>query len=370
MPPMDVVVPGLQALIAFQCLLFSAYLFAGRRLGVLANRINLALLLVLAAHMLLNLLSPHVPAGSLGPLMLGAGLLYGPLILLYLNSLVFRGYRWRALHWLHLLPAVLLGSWVAMRPMPALLAAGATFASLGIYLSLSIRLLHRFRRVLADTQSALGLMAMDWAWTLLRLSGLILLVNMASVALQSGLGRGALAQVSEIALFLVLLLLASSFILKGLLQPELFAGITEEDQRISEQRMRGTGAGELSQARQSDIQQALLAYMQSHKPYLNPLLSLATLGRQLGETPRYVSQVINARLHMNFSDFINGYRIEEAKQRLADPSSERTVLDILQDCGFSTKSNFNRAFRQHVGTTPSAFRKRALDAAAAGKDLK
>ena len=63
-------------------------------------------------------------------------------------------------------------------------------------------------------------------------------------------------------------------------------------------------------------------------------------------------------------------KFEEAKQRLADPSSERTILDILQDCGFSTKSNFNRAFRQHVGTTPSAYRKRALDAAAAGKYLK
>ena len=356
-PLIKIIIPGLQALIAFQCALFAAYLIAGRKLDRLANRINLGLLLAFAIHMLFNLINQHLFVAALPPISFGFGLLYGPLILFYIKSLVYRDFRWRRNHWLHLLPAGALCLLPLAVAIPAWFAALAIFVSLACYLALAIAALHRFRRVLVSTQSAQDVLAMDWAWRLLRFTAWVLLANVISVALQYGGGPVLLGQLAEIALFLVLLTLVSAFVFKGLLQPQLFAGISDEDQQIADHRP--TAGSELDEPRQSAIEQALLSHMETRKPYLEPLLSLGSLGRQLGETPRYVSQVINTRLGKSFSDFINGYRIEEAKRRLAERDSERPILDILLDCGFSTKSNFNRAFKQHVGMTPSEFRKRA-----------
>jgi AraC-like DNA-binding protein len=355
MEPMTIVIPGLQAIIAFQCLLFALYLVVGNKLGRLANRINLALLLVLAVHMVFNLFNQHLSVDALPPIAFGFGLMYGPFILLYIRSLTYRDFRWRGRYFVHFAPGLLLA--LVASQVPTLWVAVATFVSMGSYLYLSYRALARFRGVLRQTQSAQDLIAMNWAKYILLLNAAGLLLNIVSVVMSAKLGSNNLAALAEISLFLVLLVMVNAFIFKGLLQPELFAGITADDEAIARQSAAGVASQELSAERQLQIQQSLLAHMSSRRPYLDPLFSLSALGRQLGETPRYVSQVINAHLGMNFSDFVNGYRIDEAKQRLADVNSPQTVLEILYACGFSTKSNFNRAFKQQVGMTPSEYRK-------------
>ncbi len=351
---MTIVIPGLQAIVASQCLLFAVYLLVGGKLGRVANRINLALLLVLAVHMVFNLFNQHLFVDAMPPIAFGFGLMYGPFILLYIRSLIYRDFRWQRRYFAHFVPGVLLAlaaSWV-----PTVWVAMATFTSMGSYLFLSYRALSRFRRVLQQTQSAQDLIAMNWAQNILLLNAAGLLLNIISVVLSINFASGSLTAVAEISLFLILLIMVNAFIFKGLLQPELFAGITADDEAITVQSATAVAGQELSDERQQQIQQSLLAHMERNKPYLDPLFSLSALGRQLGETPRYVSQVINRRLGTNFSDFVNGYRIEEAKQRLADAATPQTVMEILFACGFSTKSNFNRAFKQQVGMTPSAYR--------------
>jgi AraC-like DNA-binding protein len=352
---MTVVIPGLQAIIAFQCLLFAVYLVVGNKLGRLANRINLALLLVLAVHMVFNLFNQHLFVDALPPIAFGFGLMYGPFILLYIRSLMYRDFSWRRRYFVHFVPGLLLA--LTASRIPILWVAAATFLSMASYLYLSYRALARFRQVLRQTQSAQDLIAMNWAKNILLLNAAGLLLNIVSVVMSATLGSSSLAVLAEISLFLILLVMVNAFIFRGLLQPELFAGITADDEAIARQCASGVASHELSAERQQQIKQSLLARMASHRPYLDPLFSLSALGRQLGETPRYVSQVINTQLGMNFSDFVNGYRINEAKQQLADVASSRTVLEILFACGFSTKSNFNRAFKQQVGMTPSEYRK-------------
>ena len=58
-------------------------------------------------------------------------------------------------------------------------------------------------------------------------------------------------------------------------------------------------------------------------------------------------------------DFVNEFRIKEAKSILKDPSKkEFTVLEILYEVGFNSKSSFNTAFKKHTGLTPTQFRKK------------
>lgn len=103
----------------------------------------------------------------------------------------------------------------------------------------------------------------------------------------------------------------------------------------------------------------LMKYMEKEKPYLIFSITLSDISKNLSIPQNYLSQVINELLNQNFYDFINCYRIKEAKKILTDTEyKKRTVLEILYDVGFNSKSTFYTAFTKEVGITPVAFRKR------------
>jgi AraC-like DNA-binding protein len=98
--------------------------------------------------------------------------------------------------------------------------------------------------------------------------------------------------------------------------------------------------------------------------YRDNQLTLRALCDEIRENPHYVSQVINQEFGRNFYDYVNQHRIEHAKSALiADP--EQSVLQIALDAGFNSKSTFNAAFREHVGCTPTAYRREHVSLAAA-----
>jgi AraC-like DNA-binding protein len=81
------------------------------------------------------------------------------------------------------------------------------------------------------------------------------------------------------------------------------------------------------------------------------------------ETPEHrLRRLINQKLgHRNFADYLNGYRIAEARRRLADPAEVRaTVASIAFDLGYGSLGPFNRAFRAATGSTPTEWRRHAL----------
>ena len=141
------------------------------------------------------------------------------------------------------------------------------------------------------------------------------------------------------------------FVFKGLLQPALFHGENREPTGPKYEK------SALSEPRKQKMLDELQSYMQNRKPHLNPELTLAQLAEALNIQPKYLSQVINEKLGKNFFDFVNCYRIEEAKAKLVNPPDEKiTVLEVLYDVGFNSKSSFNAAFKKATGMTPSQFR--------------
>lgn len=102
----------------------------------------------------------------------------------------------------------------------------------------------------------------------------------------------------------------------------------------------------------------LLQIMETEKPYLNSELTLRELAEKLSMSTHNLSEILNARLNQNFYDFINRYRVEEVKRRLANKESERfSLIAIAFDSGFNSKSTFNTIFKKHTGITPSQYRK-------------
>ncbi len=97
--------------------------------------------------------------------------------------------------------------------------------------------------------------------------------------------------------------------------------------------------------------------MEVEKLHKESELKLADLAEKLDISPNHLSQVINEALGQNFFDFVNQYRIEEAKQLLADGSSKQyTLLSIAYEVGFNNKTSFNNFFKKFTGMTPSQFR--------------
>lgn len=92
--------------------------------------------------------------------------------------------------------------------------------------------------------------------------------------------------------------------------------------------------------------------------YREPALTIAQVAKRSGYPEYLVSAVINRRFGGTFWDYINRLRVEAVRTHLAERADTRTILDIAYDCGFTSKSTFNAAFKRQVGETPSSYRRR------------
>jgi len=98
--------------------------------------------------------------------------------------------------------------------------------------------------------------------------------------------------------------------------------------------------------------------MQQNQPYLNNDLKLPILAKEVGLLPHQLSQIINQKARIKYTDYINQYRITEAQERLRNPKYEQlTIMAIAYDVGFNTKSAFYTAFKKQVHASPSQYRK-------------
>lgn len=99
--------------------------------------------------------------------------------------------------------------------------------------------------------------------------------------------------------------------------------------------------------------------MNIEKVYRDETLSLQALAQKISISPHQLSQLLNEKLNKNFSEFINFYRVREAKKLLQNRNNgNRKILAIAFDVGFNTKSAFNNAFKKHTRMTASEYRKR------------
>jgi AraC-like DNA-binding protein len=114
----------------------------------------------------------------------------------------------------------------------------------------------------------------------------------------------------------------------------------------------------LTEQEATALKDALLAVMDKERLYQNSDLTLADLADRLDTTPHKLSEVLNSQLEQTFYDFVNAYRVQDVKRRIADERLRHLkILSLAMDAGFASKSTFNHVFRQHTGRTPSAYRR-------------
>jgi AraC-like DNA-binding protein len=106
-----------------------------------------------------------------------------------------------------------------------------------------------------------------------------------------------------------------------------------------------------------EIQERLEKVMLEQQPFLNEELNLSKLAILAGVSDKKLSILLNHYMNTSFYDYINTFRVDLVKKRLVDPNSDAyTIMAIANDCGFKSKSNFNRTFKRLTGESPSMFR--------------
>lgn len=142
-------------------------------------------------------------------------------------------------------------------------------------------------------------------------------------------------------------------VLKALHSPKLFRGITV-DLKLSKELAYKNDAAKDETTKQI---KALKKHMETNEPFLDSSITIQDLSNQMHLNVRDLSVLINHTIGQHFFDFINNYRIEKAKEILRDPDKKQlTVLEILYEVGFNSKSSFNTAFKNHTGLTPTQYR--------------
>jgi len=159
----------------------------------------------------------------------------------------------------------------------------------------------------------------------------------------------------------VALLVTCWFVLKAMNHPELFRGINSKLQLTKDILPKENNSVEEINSNQNEAITSQISilknYMTEKEPYLDPSLTIQELANQINIPVRDLSVLINHHMDQHFFDFVNEYRIQKAMHILKDQSkSNLTILEILYEVGFNSKSSFNTSFKKYTNLTPTAYR--------------
>lgn len=380
-------------LIVFVSLLMAAFLLTMKSENKLSNLL-LALFMIVSAedsdsNFIGSYIYPSFPA--LGMLINSTVLLKLPLLYLYFLSVIYSDFKLKRKHLFHAIPFILVN--LALIPRfyiqdfagkVAYLDANTlsdrlieiqfsyilVHIQIAAYLVASFLIINKYRRLLLENYSNATLFNYKWMFQL------ILIYAVASfVASLKNLFMFMDIEGPYFYSLLTTSLLSLGFfvwiVLRAMQHPELFRGIDSKLQlvksmiREAEDQEPMSASSNKRNVEVNEKIQLLNHYMAEQEPFLNPSLTIHELSKQISMPTKEVSLLINHDLNQHFFDFVNGFRIRKAMDLLKDPGKkEFTVLEILYDVGFNSKSSFNTAFKKHTQLTPTEYRQKHLMSAA------
>lgn len=297
--------------------------------------------------------------------------LKNPLVFLYILSVIYSNFKLKKIHLLHLLPWII--SLIVLTPNfflvdynlkiefsnnytnnPEILFLKKFSLLISLfYLFAEVYYVKRYRKLLLENHTNKNHFK-NYSW----LKQLLILMFFGTVlTVIKGYVRDNQYPDQIIATWRIITLTFGIFfvfwlIFKALNSPSLFRGIDVNLSTSKEMKLKNLRATNNQQI--IDLKE----YMQAEKPYLNPSLTIKKLATQLNMPMRDLSVLINQDLNQHFFDFVNEYRIKNAQDILKDASKNKlTILEILYEVGFNSKSSFNTAFKKYTGKTPTQYRK-------------
>jgi len=365
----------LSSIVIFQLLLLSVFLFGINRGKSRSNRLLAVFFLLLAINLTDGLLAYYgfyekFPA--LAHLEDGFVFLIGPVLFFYTKSVVYRKFEWKAADILHLFPFIaftvvfqiyyhlqssdyqhLIQSAIQKQQLPPgfYFSILLVYAHLGTYIYFAYREIIFYRQQLQQRFSQLKKRNLDWLIFMIFSVAVMLLLTLTYSLLP--LATQALLHVGLIVVIAFIFAFVNTIVWKALNQPLIFSGVEQEETVYN--------AGALNEFERVDYDRKVQHAITTEHAFLNSDLTLDELAERTSIPAKKLSQFINEYHRQNFFDFVNSYRINEAKRILTESKDPKlTVLEVMYQSGFNSKSSFNTLFKKKTGQTPTEFR-RALE---------
>ncbi len=288
------------------------------------------------------------------------GFLYGPLFFSYALSLERKAFKIRLRHFIHLLPFLLVLFFSKASPLfrPTYAGIGIMTSVIG-YLSATLQSVLRYRKIVRHTQSRYSSISLKWLTDFVIFLAIIAILDIAQRIMASRFG------IDESMLFLVvmvsLLIMVNYLVFQTLKYPELFSGISEEDEQIANASERKYASTPIGDTELDQHAHDIRLFFEVETPYLDAELTLDGLSELLGLSARVISQTINSRYGQNFSEFVNEFRVKKAIETFEhNQDKKQTVSEVLYAVGFNSKSSFYAAFKQHTGLSPNQYKQKFL----------
>ncbi|WP_167572010.1 helix-turn-helix domain-containing protein [Aquimarina algiphila] len=299
-------------------------------------------------------------------------LMIGPLLFLYIKSLFLKEENLIKNSLSHFVPAALFAVFIAIPtivydiiPLGWLSYVHSDFIRIILktediymigYLLISLRLLSKYRALLKFKYSNLTLY--DFNWIKMMLIGALCIISFNFSVLTYEFFFGDFKMNIEFIAVATMVIWIAYLGYYGVYQSKVLLPdfLLDSDELNTE-----VHVNSLSDVKKEEfevLKNRLYDIIENSKPYLDENLTLNTLAQQLSTTDKKLSTLLNQYMNTNFYDFINTYRVEEIKQKLQSEQYENyTLLGISYECGFKSKTSFNRVFKKETGLSPSAYKK-------------
>lgn len=316
-----------------QAILLIAYLLGARSGSRQANLLLAMVLLGLSIRIGKSIFNHYL---EIPPWQRNIGLsgllMVGPCFWLYGKSLLQEGFRLQKQHGLHLLPMFVYVAFSWLIPNNFDFAAKLSYVFILTHLLTYLLISEKLRR---------------------SFDGIDLHQTVSTWLLKLGLGLFVIL----IYYTLVFLRVIPYYIGGAITYSVLLYGLTYlmlKNPVMSTKKYQKTGLGITESQQLFSIVQE---YFDREQPFLNRNLTLEDVARHLKRSTREISQTINQNENSNFSEFVNSYRIEHAKNLLKDSQSNKTKIAVIAlESGFGNVTSFNTCFKSKMNLTPSQFR--------------
>lgn len=286
------------------------------------------------------------------------GLMYGPLIFLFVRSHMSENNR---KSWLHFVAALFLLFWIflgeyfntstSLKELTIL--QSIVFFHIGMYLYLAFKTYKQYQTIAIQTRSQLNDDKIKLIQSIILFVGFLFLISI----IQSYTELESKESINQLLTATISLIILSGMLIiiyQGMDKPHLYSAITPQEKQLVTDINQYVGSTLTEESAIKNLEH-LKYFMQSEKPYRQENITINKLAVITGIPSRQLSQIINQRLNQNFFDFINSHRIKDAQEQLESPDVR--VSEVMYEVGFSSRSSFNTAFKKYTGMTPSQYRK-------------
>lgn len=364
----------------FISLFLAFFLFAVKTNHKLSNTLFATFLILCAidtSQTLFNLIIDK--PSNLGMLRGLFAFLQIPVFYLYVLSVCYSDFKLKPKHLLHLFPFVIANAIMIPRFYAVDEASKINFiqnyqsmveiqfnhilihVQLIAYIIAVFMVLKKARKLYLENCAGTSISSYNWLFQFT-----VVLTILYSVALLKNVFKFSdypyISEWIKIGLLVFQLFIVCWYLFKALNNPGLFRSIDSKLKLVSDIVLEEKNKEEstVSEKEYNEELLKLQQYMAEEKPFLDPSLTIQDVSATIQIPVRDLSLLINHKLQQHFYDFVNTYRIEEAMEILKDTTkSKMTVLEILYEVGFNSKSSFNTAFKKHTGDTPTVYRKSA-----------